>query len=61
VTHNDCRRQLLLVFKQVKTFQAPPNLTSPQTPGLDPPLEVHQKVQNIFPMLLMQRGGFNCM
>jgi len=28
-----------LVFKQVKTFLAPPNLTAPpQTPGLDPPL-----------------------
>jgi len=27
-----------MVFKQVKTFLAPPNLTAPQTPGLDPPL-----------------------
>jgi len=37
VTHNDCRRQPL-VFKQVKTFLAPPNFTASQTPGLDPPL-----------------------
>jgi len=39
VTHNDCRRQPL-VFKQVKTFLPPPNLTAhpPQTPGLDLPL-----------------------
>jgi len=28
VTHNDCRRQPL-VFKEVKTFLAPPNLTVP--------------------------------
>jgi len=28
VTHSDCRRQPL-IFKQVKTFLAPPNLTAP--------------------------------
>jgi len=41
VTHNNCRRQPL-VFKQVKTFLAPPNLTSPpKRLGLDPPLVAH--------------------
>jgi len=27
-----------LVFKQVKTFLAPPFMTATQTPGIDPPL-----------------------
>jgi len=48
VTPNDCRRQTL-VFKQVKTFLAPPSLTAPpQTPNLDPPLFMTPAISSIY-------------